>query len=134
MQEEIVGQLSIEPEMESYRSLWDDSWANELDAAATPSPILPQLILDLLMTWKAANHTHASPFILVNSLRAFYKGLAESQENEIDSLATQFVKGLEGRVPHISLTADQVRSLQLNLALVAGDISARNEKSLAECR
>jgi hypothetical protein len=82
MPDDILTKVSIETGYDAYTSLWDSEYTKQLFEVAGDSAILRQLVLDLSMTWKAANYTHAAPPLLIQGIHDFYKNLMNVDDLE----------------------------------------------------
>ena len=71
--------LFIDPRLKSYESFWDGEWAGNLHELVKKTPLVDAFD-DLLVAWKRAADVHGQPWLTMETMKAFAKGLTEGYE------------------------------------------------------
>jgi hypothetical protein len=119
-QKEIVENVLIDPNLESYEQFFDHGWCERMCGLVENSP-LKAAIGALMVAWRSTNGVHRLPWLMVMSLQSFadgeYKGSFQFRANYSDKVIKGIVEKLDRRMRY-TLKRDQLVVLNRVIAQI----------------
>ena len=117
--------LFIDPRLKSYESFWDGEWAGNLHELVKKTPLVDAFD-DLLVAWKGAADVHGQPWLTMETMKAFAKGLTEGYE----PFAIRYVKMVSDCIRNkVHLESKKWRQIRTALNVMLQDMKVVNARS-----
>jgi hypothetical protein len=120
MDKNIIDNVLIDPDLNSYEKFFDHVWCKQTFEAVRASP-LKDAVNALMMAWRSTNGSHLLPWLMVESLRRYAGGEIEGSLRYRADYAGKVVKGIVAKLEaqmHYSLKPDQRRALRRVVAKI----------------
>lgn len=108
----------ITTSLESYRDFLSDDWATRIEALTTAAPKLSEIVLDLIVDWRAAAYTASLPAMALDQVKAYHDGYVNTSKinTAFLDLADVVIAKLATKLPE--LTVDPQLISRLRTAIV----------------
>jgi hypothetical protein len=118
-----IRNIYFDTRMETYNDYVPADWASRAFQAASPSPALDQLLLDLILAWRTTAYTASMPTIMIRSVQAStlaYAGFV-SPDSSIISFADGVLARLSRNVPELANNAELRTRLTAEIKKIASE-------------
>src|SRR5205807_259704 len=93
MADEIIGDVLVDPCLDSYIQFFDHDWCNRTFGLVANSP-LKKPVDTLMVAWRPLSGSHRLPWLLVETLRRFAEGEGLGNIEARTSYSEVFIKSI----------------------------------------
>ena len=96
MSDEIIRNIYVYTQPESYKGLLSDDWAARIEVLASRSPKLSELVVDIVLEWRAATYAVSLPATIPEQVKGFHDSFVRSEE--VNTTLLRLAEGICGRL------------------------------------
>ncbi|HEV3417280.1 MAG TPA: hypothetical protein VG056_10715 [Pirellulales bacterium] len=121
--------VEITASIESYRNFLNDDWGERINVLTANTPKLSEIVLDILMEWRAAAYTASLPVSILEHMRAYHDGFVNT--GEINTTLLRVAEGVIGKlarkVPELTAEPSLIRRLQKEIVILGAELEAARD-------
>jgi hypothetical protein len=127
---EVIRNIYIETELGAYRNFYSDEWCHRIDALASTAPKLSEILIDVMLEWRAAAYAAAIPALLPDQVKGYHDSFVNT--GEVNTMLLEVVQGvtakLAPRVPDITSDHELRRRFQTEVVKLAAEVAEARAK------
>ncbi len=134
MPEDICRTAYVTTSLDTYRNFLSDDWGERLDQLTATKAKLSEIVIDLMMDWRAAAYTASLPVSIIDHMKAFHDAFVNT--GELNTTLLRLAQVIPGRLaqdlPELTLDPSTIRCLQAKLVDLGAEIEEARDKAKCE--
>lgn len=116
--------ICIDTRVDAYEGFLSTDWANMITEKAASSPMLTEIVFDLLLDWRSCCYTAAMPAIFAQSIQTYANSYTNDPSNDRSVLAYSdtILKLMSRQVPELAENSDLRARLASALVNTSADV------------